>query len=135
MSACHYCAGPTFLVDAETLYPFRAKFVGRKFVKCEPCAAWALADEQGEPIGRIANVTLRAKRRRAYEAFEPLWKHGVARDTPEEIAKAGAYDFLARELGMSADNCRFNYFDEYDCDRAIEICNRVSEVLKERIAA
>lgn len=127
---CNLCGGPAYPVSGEELYPYNAELVRRRFIKCAPCAAWTLADANGYPIGGLANVHLRAKRRRAHEALKPLWIRSVDRGIEKDAALRSAYQWLGEAMQLKSSPI-INGFDESLCDRAIALCNAMVSTLRE----
>ena len=60
------------------------------------------------PLGRLANAELRRAKSAAHAAFDPLWKS-------KRMKRRDAYGWLARELGISRDNCHIGMFDIAAC--------------------
>ncbi len=125
--ACPYCDRPAALVGGAAIYPHRPDLFGLKFWQCEPCDAYVGCHKAGswrfergqkirhtgiEPLGRLADATLRAAKQRAHAAFDPLWKAG-------RMSRPEAYAWLASALGISVDNCHIGMFDVDGCGAVV----------------
>lgn len=95
-----------------------------------------------KPLGRLADANLRALKIEAHEAFDPLWRD-LANAYPElpvdcipyhihRIARTRAYEWLAREMGITPERCHIGAFDEAQCRRAVAIIER-TQMTAERI--
>lgn len=74
----------------------------------------------GEPCGVPTTMAGRAARRKAHAAFDPIWKSG-------RMTRPEAYQWLQRELGLTARQCHIGAFDEKMCARVIEACGKLEE--------
>lgn len=84
-------------------------------------------NDTGLPLGVPGNAETKAARIRAHEAFDKLWKWG---EHGKKTRRGLAYLWLARELGIAADDAHFGSFDLATCERAIALCEGVGpEVL------
>jgi hypothetical protein len=113
---CDYCGKAAKLVRGFVIYPQRKDLAGGYYWSCDPCGAYVGChrDSDAMPLGRLANPQLRAAKRLAHAAFDPLWKEfGMSR--PE------AYEWLAGELGISGAECHIGMFD-------VDMCRRVQRV-------
>jgi len=64
------------------------------------------------PLGRLANAELRAAKRAAHAAFDPIWKGG-------DMSRHAAYGWLAKQLGISRANCHIGMFDVDGCEAVV----------------
>ncbi|NML34543.1 hypothetical protein HHL14_27390 [Paraburkholderia sp. G-4-1-8] len=77
----------------------------------------------GIPLGTLANAATRAARKRAKNAFNPLWQDGG------QFKRGEAYAWLAGQLGITdVSTCHIGWFD-------VAMCNRVVQVVRARGAA
>jgi hypothetical protein len=115
---CPYCGEPSKLVGGDAVYPHRQDLYSKKFYLCRPCDAYVGCHPNSEtPLGRLANAELRRAKMATHRAFDPLWKeHGMRRSE--------AYQWLAEQLGIPAEECHVGMFDVARCNQAIEVCNR-----------
>ena len=121
---CPYCDSPSKLVGGDVIYPHRPDLSGKKFYHCDPCGAWVGCHPKStRALGRLANVVLREAKRQAHAAFDPLWKAKIKRHgVPKWEARGAGYAWLAKQLGISADDCHIGMMDEAMCRRVIEVC-------------
>jgi len=61
-------------------------------------------------MGRLGNARLRYFRKRAHNAFDPLWSNKTAKMTREQ-----AYHWLASRLNVPVEECHIAMFDEETC--------------------
>ena len=113
---CPYCHREAKLVTGADIYPHRPDLVRKVFWQCAPCNAYVGCHPKHQqfsptgitPLGRLANAELRREKRRAHEAFDPLWRSN-------EMNRQDAYHWLASQLGMSAANCHIGMLDVDGC--------------------
>ena len=120
---CPYCDQAAALVTGADVYPHRPDLSGLKFYRCDPCDAhvgchrpgtWAwvggakVANTGTEPLGRLANAELRAAKKMAHDAFDPVWRDGG-------ISRRDAYAWLAGMLGIELQQCHIGLFDTDQC--------------------
>lgn len=119
---CPYCSRPAELVTGADVYPHRHDLAGLKFYRCEPCDAHVGCHQPGtrswvggtkvintgtEPLGRLADAELRAAKKKAHDAFGPVW-HG-------KLHRRDAYIWLAIMLGIKQQDCHIGLFDLDQC--------------------
>lgn len=117
---CPYCGEPAPLVTGAEVYPHRRDLRKKKFWKCTPCAAWVgCHPKSNEPLGRLANYELRGARKRAHDAFDPLWKgYGANR----EMTRESAYTWLSCRLRLPRSKCHIGMFDVLTCRKVLAVC-------------
>ena len=115
---CPYCKQPAELVRGKYGLLWR----------CDPCDAQAGVHENSptnRPVGPLANAELRAAKRRAHNAFDPLWQAAVDRAFRETgragNARAKAYQWLADQLGIETKDCHFAQFNLAQCIDVVRI--------------
>lgn len=115
---CDYCHRDAKLVTGRVLYPHRPDLWHRRFWHCSPCGAFVGCHQRGKngdgtrPLGRLANAELRRWKRRAHDAFDPLWR-------TRTMTRQEAYSWLSKTLGVSAANCHIGMFDVDGCRAVI----------------
>jgi len=121
------CGSFAALVDGSVIYPHRPDLHQKKFWQCAPCDAYVgchpPAGKNGKggqgdgtvPLGRLANAELRRWKSKAHEAFDPLWKN-------KGMHRKKAYQWLAKQLGIDAEDCHIGMFDVELCKRTIGAC-------------
>lgn len=113
---CPYCSRPALLVGGKAIYPHRPDLYEKQFYQCAPCGAYVGCHPgTTKPLGRLANAELRQAKMEAHAAFDPVWKEGGKR-------RSDAYAGLAKQLGISKDDCHIGMFDVELCRRVVEIC-------------
>lgn len=114
MILCDYCGKPARYVDSAIVY--HGVSYGMIWY-CPNCKAWVGCHKgTNKPLGRLADGQLRFWKRRAHAAFDPVWR-GKSRFT-----RRAAYEWLADEMGLSAEKTHIGMFDIAQCRRCIEIC-------------
>lgn len=63
-----------------------------------------------------------AMRRKAHEQFDRLW---LGDRRGRRVRRALAYRWLAKQFGMSVDDCHIASFDVGMCEAVIELCEQV----------
>lgn len=130
---CPYCNRSAELVTGQTIYPNRPDLHHRRFWLCRPCDAYvgchppgAVRKHEWEPMGTLADAETRIWRRRAHQAFDPLWRHGAKRLRSKRRRRA--YHWLAHQLGMRFSECHIGRFDIATCMQVVDLCRRRQEV-------
>ena len=113
---CHYCGNEAEIVTGEAIYPHRSDLAAKKFWRCTDCKAYVGCHPGTEkPLGRLANEELRNWKQRAHGVFDPLWRSGV-------LSRAGAYAWLAKQLGIPQEETHIGMFDVDQCKRVVKVC-------------
>ena len=122
---CPYCGARAVLVDSAEVYNGRS--YGDIWL-CRPCGAWVGVHANSstyQPLGRLANASLRCAKMTAHAAFDPLWRQ------PPNVAQPGArkraYAWLAAAMGLTAKQTHIGAFDETQCARVVELCQLARE--------
>lgn len=109
--SCPYCGLQARLVAGKAVYPRLPDLWD------SPCNAYVGVHEGTElPYGTLANAALRQARRRAHEAFDPIWGG-------DKSKRKAAYAWLAGRLGVSVDDCHIGGFDLATCARVVVACD------------
>lgn len=124
---CPYCNSAARLVDDATIYHGRS--YGKKVWVCEQfpaCDSYVGCHKGSDrPLGRMANKALRDAKQAAHGAFDALWLRKVEREgCSKKHARTAGYAWLARQLGIRADECHIGMMDAETCLRVVEICKR-----------
>ena len=115
---CDYCGKEAKLVYGDEVYPHRKDLHKSKFWECLPCDARVGVHRGTEvPLGRLANLELRMAKKAAHAAFDPFWREGT-------WSRSFAYTMLASAMRMKKENCHIGMFNEKQCQRVIDICNK-----------
>lgn len=107
---CDYCGQRAALMGEEARQPYWL---------CAPCDATVAAYPNSptfKPVGRFANAKLRDAKRKAREAFDPLWRNSI-----KASGRGDAFRWLADELGINVKDCSFDQFDVDTCLRVVDI--------------
>lgn len=111
---CDYCGEKAELVDSRVIY---GRSYGHKVWLCRKCMAYVGCHKgTDKPLGRLANAELRYWKRRAHDAFDPLWKYGRFRGY-----RNAAYAWLAQKMGLPVEKTHIGMFDVAQCKKVIEI--------------
>lgn len=121
---CPYCNKSTRYIDSEAIY---GTSYGMIYI-CGDCDAYVGVHKGTDnALGRLANKELRALRKQAHAAFDPIWKNRLiykihAKWTPNTNARKKAYMWLAYNLGLETDDCHIALFNKKQCEQTIELC-------------
>lgn len=84
--------------------------------ECVPCDARVGCHRGTDtPLGTLANAELRAARKAAHAAFDPIWK-------TRRMSRARAYTWLARALGIRKQYCHIGMFNVAQCEATVSHC-------------
>lgn len=73
------------------------------------------AHPDGRPVGTPADRMTRWLRRKAHQAFDPLWQRGP-------MSRIGAYEWLCLKTGIPSDNCHMGKMNADQCRLVIQVC-------------
>lgn len=120
---CPYCGNNIIYTDSAEIY-------GRSFgmiYLCRPCNAYVGVHKGTHyPMGSLANVELRQKRKEAHHYFDQIWFKPSLEDGTKARKRLDAYKWLSKNLGIAREQCHIGYFD-------INICNEVIKLSKARL--
>ena len=114
---CIYCGAPVLFTDSKIVY---GKSYGY-FYLCSNtnCGAHVGIHKEGqykdEPLGRLADATLRHWKQQAHSSFDLLWK-GKSRI----MTRKEAYSVAQNLLGLDADFCHIGMFNVEQCKELIQ---------------
>lgn len=119
---CPYCGSGTKLVDSSVVYnrSFGPVYVCKNFPECD--AYVGCHPKSLQPLGRLANRTLRAWKKNAHTLFDPLWKQGA-------MSRREAYSWLAVEMDLPEEVCHIGMFDVEQCKEVVRVVKRKRELL------
>ena len=73
----------------------------------------------------MADEKTRKARKRAHEAFDPLWRAKMMRDRVDHAeARNAGYAWLAIQLGLSDEDCHIGMMSAAQCQQVIDVCRR-----------
>lgn len=102
---CAYCGRKTML--RKTQYGWQWA--------CLPCGAWVGCHKgTSHALGRVADAELRRWKMVAHDWFDPLWQNGG-------FSRSGAYHWLAKNLGLTVDECHIGMFDVATCEKVVTL--------------
>ncbi len=114
---CPYCGHVAVLRPKASL---REDFTGDEWVYV--CSRYPECDSYvgvipgtKEPMGTLANPSLRAKRIEAHKVLGKIWKSGL-------MSRKDAYRWLRESLGMKESQAHIALFSDYLCGQTIERC-------------
>lgn len=112
-TVCPHCGRSCSIVNNAEIY-------GREFgewpwaVMCQGCRSYVgLHPFTGIPLGTLATAPIRAARKEAKAAFNPLWERG-------RMTRTEAYAWLAGAMGIAnVDECHIGWFDVAQCNAVV----------------
>lgn len=124
---CPYCGKDCVISDGWQVYG-RADLKDKVFWICKPCDARVRVHEGTcTPLGTPAKAELRKRRMYAHKLFDPMWRAKMRREgVNQKEARGAGYGWLAREMGISKDDCHIAMMDE----ERIEVCIGVLEKVR-----
>lgn len=121
---CPLCGAEAVLVDSRVIYRYQSfgfAWVCKNFPLCDTYCGCHPGTNQ--PLGSLATAAMRNARRAAHDAFDALWRKKMARDrVGKSAARALAYAWLARKLGIGVAECHISMFDKERCAEVIRHC-------------
>lgn len=118
---CPYCDASVKLVCNDKIYRRQyGEWPWAYMCDNSDCGAYVgLHPFTAIPLGTLADANLRNWRKRAKDAFNPLWQDG-----PEKkFGRSQAYEWLAGALDiLDKDSCHIGWFDAATCARVIYVC-------------
>ena len=125
---CPYCHSKTVHKTAREIYGrFGETLTDRLFLACSQfpkCNAYVGCHENnGKPMGRLANKDLRQAKMLAHSFFDPLWiKKMKTAGVSKGAARSLAYRWLSKQMGMNPKECHIAMFDVDLCLKVVEAC-------------
>lgn len=127
---CPYC-GQDAVLHRTSMHVFRRDY--GPIWECPSCSA-RVGCHPGStvPLGGLANAAARKARSDAHAAFDRLWYAKIGRDgCSKHEARSAAYAWLAKQLGITAQDCHIGQFDRVMCILVVDICQRVRPAVSE----
>lgn len=117
---CPYCGKQAVCRDDSVLYAksYGWIWVCQDYPKCDSYVGCHKGTKQ--PLGRMANKTLRALKIKVHRVFDPLWKSRT-------MSRSEAYRWLADQLMIPFNQCHIGMFDEQTCRDAVRLCRHSPE--------
>ena len=114
---CPYCNCSTELVSDKQIYGPHSSYQ-KMFYRCimnHDHYVGTYKDNE-RSFGRVADSALRLMKRKAHDAFDPLW-----RDEPKRFShKYKAYQWLSEKMGIDLKHTHIGMFTEEQCEKVIE---------------
>jgi len=118
---CHYCGEEVGKYTEEQWYG--RDYRGRIVWGCRECNASVGSHDDGFPLGYVGDSNLRYWRKRAHQAFDPLWlRKAKVEGWNCRKARTAAYTWIGNELQTHPDETHIAMFDVEQCQKLIEIC-------------
>ena len=116
---CPYCGSQALLRPASVVHkhtvPGEEVYVCARFPACD---AYVSAHRDSHlPMGTLADMSLRIKRRQAHIALSQLWERGL-------MTRKEAYRWLQVQLGLPESEAHIGRFSAYRCEQVIDLCGR-----------
>lgn len=106
---CPYCDSKTIHVSESYIYG--KEYKGRKMIVCAnfpSCDSYVGTHDDGTPLGRLANKTLRNAKINAHYWFDKIWKEGF-------IERSELYSNLSDYLNIPKEYTHIGMFSEITC--------------------
>jgi len=131
---CPYCGAQALLKDGSFLFG-ENPFVKNVFicVRYPDCDSYVQAHESNlEPMGTLANATLRKKRMVTHMYFDKLWN--APKGKSSVFTRNQAYKWLCDKVGGQVHHSRNHIagMDEFLCDRVIKEVKRILWIQKQK---
>ena len=116
---CTHCEKPARLVSGITIYPGRQDLAKNYYWYCKPCGAYVGCHPDSiKALGTLANKDLRRMRKKAHDAFDPLWRDG-------SLTRRQAYFELSQYLNISVYKCHIGMFTIRDCIKVLKFVEEI----------
>lgn len=127
---CVECGKLARQVDGSRVWPHRRDLYDRVMWLCE-CGAYVGSHPGTDiPLGYPAGMRTRQMRQMVHVEFDFLWGVKMAQGVSKSVARAAAYAWLAREMGIQPAACHMAHFNEAEARRAYAIVHPVAERLR-----
>lgn len=117
---CPYCLNQAEWVENKEIY---GRNYGHSFMAwlCRSCDAYVgCHNNTRKPLGTIANKKTREWRKKAHEAFDPLWRN--KRGSKRKATRQSLYDKVSHTLGYEV---HIGGSDIETCKKIIDFCGKV----------
>lgn len=124
---CVECGGMGRLVSGAVAHPDKPERRNLAYYRCDCGALVGCHPGTAVAAGRPASAPTRALRRKAHHALDAIW--GIRTRTPLAAghARARAYKWLARQLGLRPDDCHLGWMNGDQLRQVLEILHRRKE--------
>ena len=117
---CPYCNSSVTFTSHAVLYGGRTFSDWPYIYLCDNQACLAsVGVHKGteHPLGTLADQVTKDARKRAHEAFDPIWK-------TKQMKRTEAYAWLAEKLDIERWRCHISWFDVSYCDQVVRLCKQ-----------
>ena len=111
---CPYCGSGTKTISETDVYG--REYNGRAIISCvnyPECDSYVGTHDDGQPLGRLANKSLRLAKKQAHEHFDRLWKDGF-------IKRNHAYKLMSLYLNIPPEFTHIGMFKKETCLEVVE---------------
>lgn len=124
-TTCNLCNGKVIFISNKKIYG--KEYGSGKCYYCTKCGAYVgtHVPRPTEAFGILADKEMRQRKMDCHELFDTLWQNEDSK-VKRHIARANAYQWLAKELDIPLENCHFGYFD-------LPMLNKAYRILKNQI--
>jgi len=114
---CPYCKQKPEYIDSIAIYGTSYGMV----YYCKKCDAYCGVHKGTDiSLGRLANKELREWKRKAHDAFDPLYKSNY-------MTRHEAYSWLSQKLNLPRDYTHIGMFGVDTCKKVVELCKKELE--------
>ena len=109
---CPYCNSLTKIISETDVYG--KEYQKRKVIACvnfPSCDSYVGTHDDGTTLGRLANKSLRERKKQAHYWFDKIWKENY-------IRRSDLYDELSEFLGLPTEYTHIGMFSEKTCIKA-----------------
>lgn len=114
---CNSCNSiDIFLTSAGAWY--QREFPGSNVLMyvCRSCDASVQCHANSViPLGMMADKPTRTMRQKAHSVFDAAWQK-------TKLTRNEAYEWLARKMNLTRNECHIGMFDKYQCSSVIDLC-------------
>jgi len=124
---CPYCNCSTEIVSDKQIYGPNSSY-NKMFYRCIMNHDHYVGTyhDNKKSLGRLANNELRLMKRKAHDAFDPLW-----RDEPSRFTnKYNAYQWLSEKMGIDLKYTHIGMFIAEECEKVIILCMKENNFFK-----
>lgn len=94
------CGKEAEVVKGDRIYRHRPDLADLRFFMCFSCGRYVGTHPDGVPKGTPADHETREARKKAHNAFDPLWRREVFTDSPPFASRSDAYRWLSTAMGV-----------------------------------
>lgn len=111
---CPYCNSQTKVITETEIYG--REYKGRAVIACynyPVCNSYVGTHDDGMPLGRLSDQSLRKKKAATHFWFDKIWKEGF-------IKRQDLYDELSEFLELPREYTHIGMFDMFTCIKVAE---------------